>query len=106
MLNFSGIGVFLAAFVHGAKRVDVEDLIEQVKARYADDFAQRIEDGDPPALKEILDLGKSEELDEQETVKAKKAEKTKFQQVFKEVPVFDTVVVAAKDKKTGIAIIL
>ena len=64
---------------HGARRVDVEDLVKDVNERFADDFEQRIADGNPPDIEEMLELTKKEDLDQQTTLVAKKAgEKVKY----------------------------
>jgi len=90
--------------VRGARRVDVEDLVREVKERYADDFEQRSADGNPPEIEDLLELTKEEDLDQQTTLVAKKAgEKVKFQQLYEGVPVFDTIVTATKDKDSGTA---
>ena len=68
--------------VRGARWVDVEQLVKQVEERYADEFAQRIADGNPPEIEEKLELAKEEDLDQQAKLKVKKAVvKVKFQQV-------------------------
>ena len=80
----------------------VEDVIAETRLRFADEFQRRIDDGNPPGLEEVLDLPKEEDLKKKDASETEdNVEKVKYEQEFKNIPVYGTGIVAAEDKKTG-----